>query len=510
MGVSAELLARWEKESESNNEKSLRGQTSKFSDEQIAFVVKTWKAYNAARKKVKFKAFMKEMRKQWKMTDWVIPCPSRKTVEDMLFGNGLYKAAAPKPRAPHTAKVKTFFPNAQVLLDGKQVDVIYKGQSYRVTLEFVKDIASGATTGAAIGTTENYDLVKKALDDHIAKNGDPLAILTDNGPANRPLTIELGSTGKLVIRAHPYRPQTKGHIESEFGVFEKKVSRIEIKGQADQEIAMSIVDVVARMYLRLRNRTPRCGSCPLTPEKLMHYTPSKLESENAYQVLATEREKKQELAEQALKISREKADLIDSIVKEHKLTGDRILLKKALRHVEISAIKEAESRFYMASERDTFDERKRKMAYFCKIALNIQQERDQARQQQIAQRRYGLDEKACRFREQRIAELKRRAELEKLKKRPHEVILEGFASYRNLPEDFRANSVFWRKPVDDAIRSIQNGRNAGRRQELIDQARQRIIGELHAPLDLRYEFINKIENRMLAFGLNVAKSVTPI
>lgn len=273
---------------------------------------------------------------------------------------------------------------------------------------------------------------------------------------------------------------------------------------------MSIVDVVARMYLRLRNQTPRCGSCPLTPEKLMHYTPSELESKNAYQVLQAERAKKQELTEQALKLSTEKADLLDSIVKEHGLAGDPILLKRALRHVEMSAIKEAERRFYMASERDTFDERKRKMAYFCKIALNIQQERDQARKRKIAQRRYGLDERARRFREQRADKLKRRAEFEKLKKRPHEVILEGFESYRNLPEDFRASSVFWQKPIDEAIRSIQNRRNAIRRQELIDQARQLIIGELNAPLELRYEFIDKIENRMIEFGINVAKSVTPI
>jgi hypothetical protein len=510
--VSTELLARWEKEPESNNEKSLRGQTSKFTDEQIAFVMDTWKAYSAARKKVKFKAFMKEMRKQWKTTDWLIPCPSRKTIEDMLVGNGLRKPTAPMPKVSHTAKVKTFFPNAQVLLDGKSrsFGMVYKNQTYRVTLEFVKDIASGTTTGAAVGQSESYELVKKALDEHIAQHDEPLSLLVDNGPANRPLTIDLDNTGKLVIRAHPYRPQTKGHIESEFGIFEKKVAQIEIKGRTDQEIVMSIVDVIARMYLRLRNQTPRCGTCPLTPAKLMHYKPSDLESEKAYQVLAAERAKKQELTEQALKISREKADLIDSIVKEHRLVGDRILLKKALRHVELAAIKEAEQHFYVASQRDTFDESKRKMAYFCKIALNIQQERDQAQKRKIAHRRYGLDEKARQLREKRAEELRRRAELERLKKRPHEVILEGFESYRKLPEDFRASSVFWQKPVDEAIRSIQNRRNKTRRQELIGQSRQLIIGEINAPLDLRYEFINKIENRMLDFGLNVAKSVTPI
>jgi hypothetical protein len=508
MGVSTELLASWEKEPEKAAE-SLCGHSSKFSDEQIKFIVTFWKAYSAPRQKVKFGAFMKQLRKAWKKTAWVVACPSRKTVEDMLLANGVRQPQAQQPKTPPTDRVKQFFPNAQVLLDGKEVEVIYKGQAYYVTIEFCKDVAAGATTGMAVGESERYALVKKALAEHQTKYGDPLATLTDNGPANRPLEIALGRNEKLVIRGWPYRPQTRGHIENEFSIFEKKVSRIVITGETDQEIVMSIVDVVARMYLRLRNQIPRCGVCPMTPEKLMQFNPSALESENAYRVLATERDKRREQQEHALKISAEKADLIDSIVKEHQLQGDRLLLKQSLRHVELAAIKEAERRFAVVSQRDTFDPSKRKMAYFCRIALNVQQERDQARRQEVARKRYGLEQKARREREKRELELAYRAEEQQLKKQPYEVIFEGFENYRVLPNDFREHTSFWRPLVDDAIVAIKTHRHARRRQELIDRARQRILAQSQASLSLRYEFIAKVDARMIELGLNMANSVTP-
>ena len=509
MGVSAELLSRWEKESESAASESLRGQNSKFSEAQIKFVVSFWQAYYEPRQKVKFGAFMKQLRKAWKQNDWVIPCPSRKTVEDILLANDVRQPKSQKPQTPHTNRVKQFFPNAQVLLDGKEIEVIYKGEAYFVTIEFCKDIASGATTGMALGESESYELVKKALQEHQEKYGDPLAVLTDNGPANRPLEIELGRNEKLVIRARPYRPQTKGHIENEFSIFEKKVSHIEIKGEGGQEIVMSIVAVITRMYLRLRNQIPRCGVCPMTPEKLIQFTPSELEGENAHRVLTTERDKKREQKEQALKISAEKVDLIESIVKEQQLQGDQMLLKRNLRHVELEAIREAERRFHVASQRDTFEAGKRTMAYFCAIALNVQKERDQARRQEVARKRYGLDQHAKRERDKRDLERKHRAEEQQLQKRPHEFICEAFENYRALPPSFREHTSFWRPLVDDAIAAIKRHRNVRHRRDLIDRARRMILAQSQAPVELRYEFIEKVETRMTELELNVAKSVTP-
>lgn len=124
MGVRPELLARWEKESEIAASESLRGQSSKFSEAQIKFVVSFWQAYCEPRQKVKLAAFMKQLRQAWKQSEWVIPCPSRKTAQDMLLANDVRKPKAQKTPMPHTNRVKQFFPNAQVLLDGKEIEVI--------------------------------------------------------------------------------------------------------------------------------------------------------------------------------------------------------------------------------------------------------------------------------------------------------------------------------------------------------------------------------------------------
>jgi len=507
MGVSVRRLAHWQEGSEEVS--SLRDYSSKFSEAQIAFVLHFWNAYGTKRKKVRFSAFMKQLRKAWKDKGWLVRCPSRKTVEDMLSGNGARQPKSAIGKTPHTARVKSFFPNAQVSLDGKQVEVLYNGRVHTVTLEISKDLATGADTAVAVGETETYELVKTALAEHRAKHGLPLAALTDNGSANRPLEMELGKHERLLIRAWPRRPQSRGHIEGEFGVFEKNVSHIEIKGRTDEDIVKSIVEVLARLFLRLRNQTPRCRTCPMTPEKLMQYEPSELEREQAYRTLAAEREKRRERQEQAQKLSEQQAALINSVVKEHQLSGDRALLKNSLRRVELAAIREAEQRFYVISQRDTFDPGKRTMAYLCKIALNVQSERDTARRRQIAHRRYGLDQQAERERQKRALQRQWLQDQQQLRKRPHEVILQSFESYCALPESFRSGPSPWQIPLNQALRSIQTRRHSARRHQLMDRVRQLVLAQSEAPLALRYEFITLIDTRMSELDPDTAKSVTP-
>jgi len=511
--VSAELLAQWESAAEEKANaaglSSLRGQRSQFTDEQIAFVNASWRAYSEKRRKVRFQAFMKKLRAAWKDTNWLLPCPSTKTVQDMLLANGIRLPQAKKVSLPSSEKIKRYFPNAQVLLDGKEVEVLYKDQVYHFCLEFSKDLACDQIGAEAVGLTEDYHLVKEAFTRHCQEHGLPLAALVDNRSANRPLEIELGKYGRILIYARPYRPQSRGPIEQEFGLFEKTLSRIEIKGQSDQEIAMSIVDVLARMYLRLRNQTPRCSTCPMTPEKLMQYQPSELESQRAYQALTRERERRREQQERALKISAEQAELIEGIVKEQRLTGDRLLLKKSLRHVELAAIREAERRFFVASQKDTFDPAKRSMAYFCRIAFNVQKERDRQRREQIARRRYGLDQAARKVRSERQSEIERRRAQQHQQRHPHEAMRQSFEVYRALPESFRAHTGLWKPLLDRAAEAIMRHRNHGHRQQLIDRVRLTILAQSQARLELRYEFLNLIEKRLQELGLNIAKSVTP-
>ena len=53
-------------------------------------------------------------------------------------------------------------------------------------------------------------------------------------------------------------------------------------------------------------------------------------TDKAYQALKAQKEIKEQHQEKRLRISRERNDLADSIVKEHRLTGDLLRFKKNL------------------------------------------------------------------------------------------------------------------------------------------------------------------------------------
>lgn len=141
--------------------------------------------------------------------------------------------------------------------------------------------------------------------------------------------------------------------------------------------------------------------------------------------------------------------------------------------------------------------------------MNVQQEWESQRREEIAQRRYGLDQQACKARQERAETIKRRADRQQYQKHPELLIGESFEIYRALPAEFRCRESFWRPFLDQAINSIRKRRNPDRRHDLEDRARIIILKQNMAPIDLRYKFISIVESRMLEPGLNVTKSVTP-
>jgi hypothetical protein len=123
------------------------------------------------------------------------------------------------------------------------------------------------------------------------------------------------------------------------------------------EIELELATLARQILLTLYNIRYWYAINLLTP--LSRFEEAEQEIKRA---LAIERDKRHEQQERALKISEEKTELIESVVKEHQLTGDWMLLKKGLRYVEMAAIREAERRFYTISQRDIFDPSKRTMA----------------------------------------------------------------------------------------------------------------------------------------------------
>jgi len=262
LGISAQVLSQWEKKEPGLKEENLQGKVRTFTDSQVDFVVNQFKEYSGERQRVKMQAFMKQLKKRWQRAAWLTPTPSRKTVESILIGNGLYKT---RPRSSkknvYREPIKKYFPHVQSVMDGKEVIVSINENNYPFTLEYSKDIATDAICGSAIARTETSDLVKRAFNDHAQTYGKPLSVSLDNGKGNNKAAIDLGGEGTLFIKSWPFRAQTKASIEGEFSLFERKVSHIHIKGDEEQDVALSILENISKMYIRLRNGTPpsSCG-----------------------------------------------------------------------------------------------------------------------------------------------------------------------------------------------------------------------------------------------------------
>ena len=495
MGISPYILAQLESR-DHKHEKSFRGQSRTYTDEQIQFITSKYTEYEKERKKVKIAAFMRYLKQQWKKQSWLTPTPSRKTVEDTLLANGFRK---PNSRAYEKSSyyepVKKYFPHVQSVMDGKQVVVHINNNQYTFVMEYSKDIATDAIGGFQVGKTESSDLVKEAFNDHSRNYNKPLSSLVDNGKGNKKAAIDLGAEGTLFINAFPRRPQTKGTIEGEFGLFERTVSHIQIKGKSKEEMALSFLENLSRLYIRLRNKTPRCSVCPFTPNKLMKANLDETEAEKAYLALKEQQEKKQKEQERRLKISDQHHVLLDSIVNEHKLKGDTLRFKRSLRWVEISTLKEAEQVFAVYSLKDNFDESKRKMAYFVAIARNLQEAKDQNRKEQVASRRYSLDqtEKECRDRIQ--SELSLKKEQQRLEKEPHLRLINAIKAHMNLPEDLRESANLFKKFIDESIESfLRKGKQ--RQKTLIEKINKGIMDLSNLSLNERYQWIEYVNERI--------------
>lgn len=509
LGISTRLLSLLEKTSE-KQEPGLEGKTRRFSDAQIAFVFGCYQSYSSERKRVKIEAFMKDLRSKWKDQSWLTPAPSRKTVEDMLVANGLRKPKAGMTNGSkmYYPSVDRYFPHAQAVLDGKEVVVRLNRNDYPFTLEFSKDIATSAIGGSAVSTSETAEVVKQAFHNHSRQYGRPVAALIDNGKGNLKAAVDLGSEGTLFIKAWPGRPETKGHIEGEFGVFEKKVSHIVIEGETDQEQAMSILENVSEVYLRLRNQTPRCSDCPFTPETLMKAKLGSVEAGKAYEVFKEQKQIKEKQKQKRLKISEKMKELVESVVREHRLTGDLLRFKRSLRWIEISTLKEAERAFAVQSGRDTFDPAKRTMAYLFAIARNMQIQKDQERREQTARRRYQLSESAKENRKKVQAALEMQKEKQILEKQPHLKLINAMKADMNLPESFRATITIFKNQMDQAILSIIR-KKTQRRQSLIEKTHESIMEISYLSLETRYNLIKQVNERINLLSNGKVKVVTP-
>jgi transposase InsO family protein len=354
----------------------------------------------------------------------------RRTITRILQANGLLKIETRGGPPPYHPPFQVYFPGAQVSIDAKRFDVVFKSESHRVitfTKEVGIDIASGAILGDAIGKTENSQGVKRVLIQVREEYSSILALLSDNGTANRaadPKAIfRWDEDGRIF--SFPHHPQTNGHIEGLFGQFVRIVERIEIDDSTQETIASSIVEVVWRVFNHFHNHSPRKrlgGQSPL--EYFRRYVPLPEEVEAAQKGLRKQREKSR-ASRNPHPRSTDPAfrARVEVLLKRHRLEATVDDALRALLPYDLRVIESAGNAFFVQSHRDGFDERKRTFAYFLGIVRNKQKEVDQERLRAHIAARETAKHLAETEEARRIVEKERAQEKEELRVEPEKVVL---------------------------------------------------------------------------------------
>ena len=355
----------------------------------------------------------------------------RRTITRILQANGLRKTETRGGPPPHHGRFRVYYPGAQASIDAKRCSVVFVGERRQVitrTKEVGIDIASGAILGDALEKTENANGVERVLIRVCKEYRRILALLSDNGSANRAADAEgifqwEGGVGRIF--SFPYHPSTNGHLEGLFGQFVRIVGDLEIDDTSRETIASSVAEIVWRVFIHFHNHSPRerlGGKTPL--EYFRQYLPKPEEVEAARKGLQEQQEKSRasrkphpRLSDQAFR------SRVEAILRRHRLTAEIDDALRALLPFDDGVIQRASDAFFVQSARNGFDERKRTFAYFMGIVRNKQRKLDTERLRAEHLRQETAGKLAAVESERKRVEEEMRREAEELRLRPEKVIL---------------------------------------------------------------------------------------
>jgi transposase InsO family protein len=311
----------------------------------------------------------------------------RKTITRILQAHHLSPIETRRPGEPYHPPFQVYFPGAQAAVDGKVCKVFFRSEPHKgfpVLEEVAIDIASTAILGEALQKRENAEGVQRVLVQAREECAPLLAVLSDNGPANRSAAVgktieEESQVGQIF--SFPYHPQTNGHLEGLFGQFVRIAGRIEIDDTSKESLARSIVKTLWRIFIHFHNHSPRARLGGLSPlEYLRRYAALPEEVERAKRGLQKQRERSEALRQKHPRLSDPAfRSLVEGIQKLHRLEANTEEALRALLPYDLRVIQSASHAFLVQSQRDGFDERKRTFAYFLGIVRNKQKEIDQER-----------------------------------------------------------------------------------------------------------------------------------
>lgn len=156
---------------------------------------------------------------------------------------------------------RTYFPGAQWVGDGMQVPVVFGGERFVFNVELDVDAHTAAFVGVSVRDTEDSAAVVKAFQSGVGTTGaPPIALLLDNRPSNHTPEVDEAIGGTIRIRATPYRPQNKAHVEGAFGLFSQALPPVvlDTAGTACDQ-ARRLLGLVVDVWAKTTNHRPRHG-----------------------------------------------------------------------------------------------------------------------------------------------------------------------------------------------------------------------------------------------------------
>jgi len=389
---------------------------------------------------------------------------SRRVITELLICYDYYKEKVNKNQyAYYSPRIKQYYPNAQIVLDGKEQLIEFNNRKHKFTVELSIDICSNAITSKSVSKEETAEVVYDVIKKHNNSHGRPLSILMDNSKANLSKKVNelIVQENIIEVCAYPGNAKTKGLIEGENAKINAKIGVIQIQGENEEEICESIVNAMVNLYVEMRNEQPRCGGSKCKPLELMNMVPTEQEREEAIKALKEQSVKSQEnKASKKFKILVEKEVLITGLMGRNQLEiSDEERFVKTLRKYDMQAIQEAETDFFAYSKRDSFEESKRTGHYFCGIVRNKQSELDKAKKATIIRERYLIGEENKRRQEKILEREQEIAEEKKQKQFPEKVIVSGYLNLKKLFSAIGKTSNIFINKIKRGINTIINKQN---------------------------------------------------
>ena len=420
-------LKRWDREADSDcrfpKKPDHRGDHRRTSGEDVERVLEVYRNLEESMTLEKFTAHFNERHPESRL--------DRKTITRILQVHGEKKIEPRSEHKPYHSSFEVYYPGAQIAVDATETKVAFSSapaEPVKIKKEVAIDIASCAIVGEAVGKEETAEGVERVIVKARQECETVLAVLSDNGSANRSekVTEVSGRETELgQVFSFPYHPSTNGHIEGLFGQFSRIVGRIEVDDSSREALAFSIVAIVWRIFIYFHNYSPRKRLGGLAPlEYLRRYAAKPNEVDAAREGLEKRRQHSDNLRRPHPRLSDpDFHELVESILTRNKLDLDIDKASKALLPYDETVIRNAARALFIATQRDGFDERKRSFAYLMGIVRNKQKEIDAERiraqlENENAERRRAQERAKKREREKEKAQ-----ELEDLEHNPERVVL---------------------------------------------------------------------------------------